>query len=168
MSGKTFNRLMIVLALVLIVVIWFDDRGLPDEVSGRAKTIDGDSLVVGGEEIRLVGIDAPEARQMCERNGREWTCGREAARRLRGVIARRNVTCEIEDIDKHDRLLAVCSIGDVELNRWMVENGWAVAYGRYRDEERMAENQRRGIWQGRFERPRDWRDRDRLDRAKTG
>lgn len=75
---------------------------------------------------------------------------------------------EIEDIDKHDRLLAVCSIGDVELNRWMVENGWAVAYGRYRDEERMAENQRRGIWQGRFERPRDWRDRDRLDRAKTG
>jgi endonuclease YncB( thermonuclease family) len=34
------------------------------------RVIDGDSLEVAGEDIRLIGIDAPEGSQMCQRNGR--------------------------------------------------------------------------------------------------
>ena len=34
---------------------------LPDQISGAARLIDGDSLFVGRDEVRMKGIDAPEA-----------------------------------------------------------------------------------------------------------
>ena len=39
----------------------------------------------------------------------------------------------------------------------MVERGWAVAYGAYDAEERLAREELRGLWAGSFDRPRDWR-----------
>src|SRR5262245_59324026 len=55
----------------------------PPRLALRVHVIDGDSLRTGSEEIRLVGIDAPELRQTC-RDGqdREWSCGRAAKARL--------------------------------------------------------------------------------------
>lgn len=170
------RRIAIVFLLAVLggLASWFADRqDYPANVSGPAEVIDGDSLVIAGERIRLVGIDAPEGRQMCERVGplghagrpADWPCGRESADRLRRLIGPRSVLCDVEDVDKYDRLLAVCRVGGRDINRWMVENGWAVSYGRHRRLERAAERARRGIWAGRFERPRNWRDRHRGRRA---
>ena len=68
------------------------DAGTP--ITGRAKIIDGDSLEVAGERIRLFGIDAPEARQQCrDTTGQDYACGRDAARVLTALIGGRPVSC---------------------------------------------------------------------------
>ena len=133
-----------------------------DEPSGRGHAIDGDSIEVDGVEIRLQGIDAPEAEQMCTRAGRSWACGREAARRLRQKLRAGPVRCEGSEDDQHDRLLARCWQGKTDLNRWLVEQGWAVSFGGYQGAERQARRNKRGIWAGEFQRPVEWREDNRL------
>ncbi len=64
------------------------------DVAGVASVIDGDTLEIHGQRIRLHGIDAPESRQLCRRDGKPWQCGKEAANALADKIARRPVTCE--------------------------------------------------------------------------
>lgn len=149
------------LAGILIAVIAY----LPQEtVEGRVKVIDGDSLKIDGREIRLHGIDAPEARQTCtDETGKPWRCGRAATRELRKLIGTGQVTCTGDEVDRYDRLVAQCSQGDTDLNSAMVARGLAIAYtdhtSRYSNEEKTARESRRGMWAGRFERPRIWRER---------
>jgi endonuclease YncB( thermonuclease family) len=151
---------MLILALLAVALI-AGNLILPDpdpvKPVGRARVIDGDSLVVDGREIRLEGIDAPELAQSCQRDGNAWKCGEEAQRQLRFFVRGGDVACEGDEFDEHGRLLAVCMIGERNVNAWMVEEGWAVSYGNYQDQQAEAREKRRGLWQGSFERPRDWR-----------
>ena len=61
----------------------------------------------------------------------------------------------------HHRRVAVCYVGGEDLDRWMVRRGWAVAFRKYSldyvDAENDATEAGRGIWQGEFEMPWDWR-----------
>jgi len=41
-------------------------------VSGAARVVDGDTLVIGTQRIRLFGIDAPESRQTCRASSGDW------------------------------------------------------------------------------------------------
>ena len=50
---------------------------------GTARVIDGDTIQVAGQRIRLYGIDAAEINQLCQRKGVLWLCGVEAAKTLR-------------------------------------------------------------------------------------
>ncbi len=136
--------------------LWLGRR--PDIVGG-ARAIDGDSLVVGGVEMRLKGIDAPEGRQTCTREGRSWPCGEAARAHLVRLAAAGSLRCTDHGSDQHDRKLATCFAGGQNLNQAMVRDGYAVAYGAYEEDEREARAQRRGLWAGAFERPRDWRDK---------
>jgi endonuclease YncB( thermonuclease family) len=146
---------LIVLALLVVVAIL--PKPVATTLEGRARPIDGDSLVLEGSELRLQGIDAPEARQSCTRNGAAWSCGREAARYLARLMRGSSVRCDAYDKDQHSRWLATCWVGDVEINRRLVEQGWAVSFGRYHAAERDAQKARRGLWAGEFDRPSDWR-----------
>ena len=148
-----------VLAVGLVLRFFIPAENV-ENVEGFAKVLDGDSIIVAGREVRMQGIDAPEGRQTCRRNGREWACGREARSLLRRMIGKKKVFCKGLDIDKHDRLLALCQSGSLDLNREMVAKGFAVSYGRFESEERSARKNKKGMWSGEFERPRDWR-RDR-------
>ncbi len=49
------------------------------DVAGVASVIDGDTIEVHGQRIRLHGIDAPESRQLCRLDGKPWQCGKDAA-----------------------------------------------------------------------------------------
>jgi len=154
--GLRYGIVLLSAIIIGLVRYWPDD--VPDFVDGRARVIDGDSLRVAGEEIRLVGIDAPEGRQTCRKGGADWNCGRAASDALRARIGRKALKCDVEGLDKYGRLLAVCMRGSEDLNGWMVQQGWAVSYGRYAGAERDARSARRGIWNSEFDRPQDWRD----------
>ena len=126
-------------------------------LKGKPRITDGDSVTINSRRIRLIGIDAPELDQPCTIKGEKTRCGRLAREHLVGLVAGRTVTCEGEVFDKYARLLAVCKIDELELNRRMVADGWAVSYGRYKAEEAAARNRRAGLWDGRFEPPQAWR-----------
>jgi len=133
-----------------------------NDLLGVARVIDGDTLEIRGVRIRLHGIDAPESRQSCIRpSGDRWRCGRQAARALSDRIGRRPVACSVRDVDRYDRAIAICSQGDEDLNRWLVGEGWAVAYRRYARDyigaEERARRAGRNIWSGAFVMPWDWR-----------
>lgn len=131
------------------------------EISGPARASDGDTLVMTGITIRLYGIDAPELGQTCRRDGAEWTCGREAAGRLAGLVAGQEVECQQHDIDAYGRAVASCRVGGTDLAAALVDAGLAVALPRftaaYVENEARAREQRRGLWRSDFQRPAEYR-----------
>ena len=158
--AKDYGGFLILTAVLVAAASYFPIGG----ASGNVIAVDGDSLrpSEGGADIRLHGIDAPELGQRCENaQGRQYNCGTAARNHLRKLIGGRDVTCKTMDVDRYGRTVAVCRAGDTELNRQMVLDGWALAYRqhehRYIGNEATARNNRRGVWQGRFERPGDWR-----------
>lgn len=130
-------------------------------IAGVPWIIDGDTLDIHGTRIRLFGIDAPEIAQTCERNARAWRCGETAKWALIRFVAHRPVRCEARDTDRYGRAIAVCFLGRTDINRWMVMQGWAVAYTHYSSAyagaEQDARTHHRGIWTSRFEQPWKWR-----------
>ena len=138
--------------------------GLPcaaADIMGQATVIDGDTLEIHGQRIRLFGIDAPEAPQTCTVSGKAYLCGQQAALALSDQIDRSVVTCEQRDIDRYGRIVAICFAGGADLGSWLVEQGWALAFRRYSTayvaQEHAAESARRGMWRGEFVPPWDWR-----------
>jgi endonuclease YncB( thermonuclease family) len=130
-----------------------------ETLTGRVAVIDGDSLRLDGQEIRLEGIDAPEYRQTCWRGDREEPCGKQARSALVQLIGAGALVCVSHGSDRYGRKLAVCRVGDVDINRAMVLAGQAMSYGGYETEEAEAHRAGRGVWGSRFERPADWRAR---------
>jgi endonuclease YncB( thermonuclease family) len=151
----------VVLAMVSFALDYF---GVLSIGPGRYRVIDGDSLRNGELELRLFGIDAPEAKQTCnDGRGAPYDCGKDATRALSQLVSGKTVKCRKRDIDRYGRTVAVCEADGLEINREMVRLGWAVAYDRhsfaYVLAERDARNAQRGIWYGDFERPEDYRAR---------
>lgn len=143
---------------------------MPQErIAGRAKIIDGDSFEIGTTGVRLFGIDAPEGRQSCSRDGRDWRCGDAATAELRRLVGGAAIVCREEDIDSYGRIVARCSSGTTDLAAAMARAGMAVAYRRYSndyvDEEREAKAARRGIWASEFIPPEEWRRNEGAARA---
>lgn len=118
------------------------------------KIIDGDSLKVrlgsGPEEVRVFGIDAPEARQ---------PYGREAGNALRRMVDGRDIELQpVEDNprDRYDRLIAVVYADGVNVSEELVADGLAWAYRRYLGQvagaeslcrlEAAARAARKGLW----------------------
>lgn len=159
-----------VLAIVLALMRQFD---LIDLGTGSVQVVDGDSLRKGDTDIRLYGIDAPEYRQSCrDKHNAEYSCGKLSANTLGGLVRGRDVSCSSVETDRYGRAVAVCKIGDLDINGEMVKQGWAVAYSRhslsYVRVEAEAKKANRGIWAGTFERPEDYRSRQRLVRGDLG
>ncbi len=133
-------------------------------VSGSALVTDADTITIGKAVIRLDGIDAPERSQTCIGDDEsEWPCGREAGSALERRIGGRPVICE-RLVSGLARFRGRCRVvgESEELNRWVVQQGWAFAYARfskdYARDEAAARKARRGIWSGRAPMPPwEWR-----------
>jgi endonuclease YncB( thermonuclease family) len=134
----------------------------PQTISGRASVVDGDTIEIRGERIRLFGIDAPESGQPCTIQGKTSLIGKDAAFALADKIGGQVVECRPRDRDRFNRPVAVCFVGGEDINGWMVTNGWALAYRYYsRDyvsQEEQASKRKVGVWQcNDFVPPWDWR-----------
>lgn len=149
-------RIAAILAVALVAV-----PAHAATVYGPATVTDGDSLEIQGSRIRLFGIDAPEASQTCDQNGQNWACGQASADRLRALIGDTEISCAGNEVDVYGRLLAVCTIGGVSLNRTMVAEGWATAFRRYSEDyvadEMRARTSKLGLWDSSFMAPEDYR-----------
>jgi endonuclease YncB( thermonuclease family) len=133
-------------------------------VQGSATVTDGDTIRMGETRIRLEGIDAPEISQTCTRsNGTRWRCGKASKAALIEKIGQQTVRCEISGTDRYKRSIGTCFVGKLNLNQWMVQNGWSVAYARYSKmyvaDEQQARRRRLNIWSGDFEVPNEFRSR---------
>ena len=131
-------------------------------ILGVASVIDGDTIEIHGTRIRLHGIDAPESRQLCARpNGGQWRCGQQASLALSDQLGQSTVSCDPGGTDRYGRTVAKCRARGVDINRWMVTQGWAVAYRRYSKDYVAAEDQARmagaQVWSGPFDMPWAWR-----------
>ncbi len=132
------------------------------DLEGVPRIVDGDTLVIKGTKVRLEGIDAPETDQIClNAKVARWTCGIDARNQLAAHIAGRVISCSSKGIDVYRRTLAICTLSTEDLNGWMVQQGWALAYVKYSSSYRQAEEDartnQRGLWQGAFIAPWDWR-----------
>lgn len=132
-------------------------------LTGPAEAVDGDTLDLAGERVRLLGIDAPELDQPCRRDGAAWACGRWAQRELAARLRGQVVSCEGAQRDRYGRLIATCRLGDRDLGRDLVREGRAFAYRRYSmayvPDEAQAARAGQGLWAGSVEWPEDWRHR---------
>jgi nuclease-like protein len=90
-----------------------------DNLSGQASVIDGDTLEIHGNRIRIFGIDAPESDQLCGNEESElYRCGQKASNALYEYIGRRPVECVEVDRDRYKRAVSVCSVGGADIADW--------------------------------------------------
>ena len=158
------------LGLALILVALSGAAASAETITGRASVIDGDTLDIRGMRFRLQGVDTPESAQMCgDAAGRDYACGRKAAFALADKIGQGNVACQVVDKDRYGRSVAICRLGAEDLNGWLVQQGWGMAYRQYSTAyvrlEEEAKAAKRGIWAGPFTPPWDWRKGKRADDA---
>ncbi len=156
----TYPLSAIALAALLLALAVPAIAGEP--IQGRASVIDGDTIEVHDQRIRLHGIDAPESGQTCDdATGKSYRCGQRAALALDDLIADRPVECDARDVDRYGRIVAVCTVAGVDVGEWLVREGLALAYRDYSmdyvDEEENARGDHLGMWAGTFVAPWDFR-----------
>ena len=126
-------------------------------ILGKAKVIDGDTIHINKNKIRLHAIDAPETNQTCKKNSKDWNCGVESTNFLKELIDNNKIECITKGKDRYNRFIGVCYKDNLDLNSAMVLNGWAIAYRYYStdyiEEEEEAKRDKIGIWIGDFEEP---------------
>jgi endonuclease YncB( thermonuclease family) len=132
-------------------------------LTGRASVIDGDTIDIHDERIRILDIDALETKQPCTAaDGTQWRCGQKASLALADWINARTVSCDSTGKDGHGRWLARCNVGGTDVAQWLAEKGWAVPYRDCKCEVIRAASARAeaagaGIWSGTFQMPWEWR-----------
>ena len=161
------------ISLILVVMLFLTQTLNSTEIYGSPRIIDGDTIHINNKKIRLEGIDAPEIKQQCKKpflkisaligfqSSKSYPCGVTSKRKLIDKIDNTKIKCITSSKDRYKRYLATCYKEKINLNKWMVRYGHAVAYKKYskdyvRDEEFAKEN-KLGLWEGSFTMPEKWR-----------
>tara|TARA_B110000444_G_scaffold228246_1_gene233908 strand:- start:248 stop:718 length:471 start_codon:yes stop_codon:yes gene_type:complete len=146
----------------LVILLILSPNIFASEILGLPNVTDGDTIKISNKRIRFHGIDAPEKKQFCIKDSKEYSCGREATTALIKKIGEKKVVCKVQDkLDRYKRYIGVCFVEKVNLNKWMVRSGYAVAFRRYSkdyvEDENYAKTNKLGLWSGSFILPEKWR-----------
>ena len=146
----------------IIILSNLNTQVIAGEIFGVPVITDGDTVKILNNKIRLHGIDAPEKNQTCVRNKKIYNCGIVATKALIKKISKNKVKClNQKNKDRYNRFIGVCFVKKDNLNKWMVRNGYAVAYKRYSKDyvldEEFAKKNKIGLWSGTFLKPEKWR-----------
>ena len=146
--------LISVFSLIFILII--------NQVKSQTiKIVDGDTIHLNGEKIRFTGIDTPELKQSCLKEGVKNPCGVMAKQILIDKIGINDVECISEGKDQYKRTLAECFVNDESLSSYLVRSGYAFAYRKYSkkfvSDEDYAKDNKIGMWSMKFSYPWDYR-----------
>ncbi len=145
------------LILILIVGLLFYGNVYADNL----KIVDGDTIHLNGEKIRFTGIDTPELKQTCIKDGVKNPCGITAKHILIEKIGDNKVECINEGKDRYKRTLAECFVNGESLSSYLVRSGYAFAYRKYSKkfiaDEDYAKTNKIGMWAMMFQYPWDFR-----------
>ena len=153
------NKRKVILVISVSVLVFL--FSYIDVKSQDIKITDGDTIRINGEKIRFSGIDTPELRQTCLKQGIQVPCGIEAKQILTDKISDNKIVCIREGKDQYKRTLAECFVNNESLSSYLVKSGYAFAYRRYSKkfitDEDFARTNKIGMWSMEFDYPWDWR-----------
>ena len=153
------NKKKVILVISISSLIFF--LILNQVRSQELRVVDGDTIHLNGEKIRFTGIDTPELKQTCIKEGIIDPCGVTAKEILIEKIADNKVECISEGKDRYKRTLAECFVNDESLSSYLVRSGYAFAYRKYSKkfipDENYAKDNKIGMWSMQFEYPWDYR-----------
>ena len=125
------------------------------------RVVDGDTIHLNGKKIRFTGIDTPELKQTCIKEGFIDPCGVTAKEILILKIGDNKVECISEGKDQYKRTLAECFVNGESLSSHLVRSGYAFAYRKYSKkfihDEDYAKANKIGMWAMKFDYPWDYR-----------
>jgi endonuclease YncB( thermonuclease family) len=141
-----------------------------NELSAKARAIDGDTVSIS---FRLLGTDALESRQRCQRDGQCHACGKEAQDYAARLLRAGNATIARTGAMTYGRPVATVAVDGRDLGEQMIAAGLAIplydflkadparatAYRQAFDE---AVRTRHGMHAGEWIAPADWRHGKRL------
>ena len=130
--------------------------------TGKAKVIDGDTLVIKDTKIRLAGVDAPELKQNCFKNKKVEPCGKIIKSKVEQATENKEVICNSLGTDMYGRVLGECFVKDININEWLIREGLAVYYynkncKHYKQLEKQAKKEKLGLWDTKFTEPKKFR-----------
>ena len=123
--------------------------------------VDGETLRLQGQVVRLEGLQAPSRGETCaDTAGQGFDCGVAAADRLAHLVANHALVCELHGQDVFRRPLAICEANGKVLNAMLVSSGWALASSEnFSEAEARARQAGRGLWADGIVPPEEWRER---------
>lgn len=140
----------------------------PQKIAGVPVVQETGKLIIKGQPIALWGIDSLAPDQQCWQGETSWCCGEHALMALRHYVEGRSVECEIQhQADDQGPAIAKCyrvkGPNRFDIARNLIANGWALERGEttggaYFADEQAAQDNKRGVWSGRFQTAQDWKD----------
>jgi len=142
--------------VIPVLIVFFLLSASHAEIYKVKRVIDGDTLLLNGERVRLIGVDTPETKH--PQKPVEYF-GREAYLFTRQMVDGKEARLEFERQrrDRYGRLLAYVYLLDgTFLNAEIIKQGYGFAYTRFpfkhmeefRRYEREARENRKGMWKG--------------------
>ena len=123
---------------VVGIIKWDDTVPFVVPVSGGEviKVYDGDTITIAAKmpfkgsplyrlPVRLIGIDTPEIKGKSED---EISVAKEARDALSALILHKNIVLKNVTTEKYGRILADVYLDELHINKWLIEQRFAVKY----------------------------------------